>query len=86
MARVNVYLPDELLYRAKTRKLNISALAREAVEVELRKASFQDWAEAVMRDPPLAGVSQEAVRKALEEARDEMWGDDDRPENYRRLG
>jgi post-segregation antitoxin (ccd killing protein) len=85
MARVNVYLPDELAKKAKEKKLNISALAQQAVESALHKNAWAEWLDEVRKDPPLAGLSDEVVRTALQEARDEMWGEDDAPAVYRRI-
>jgi len=54
MARVNVYLPDELAERVKVADINVSALTQRALEAELRRRSMADWWEQVRRLPPLA--------------------------------
>ena len=54
MARVNVYLPDELAERVKAAEMNVSALTQQALEAELRRRSMADWWEQVSMLPPLA--------------------------------
>ncbi|MFM9135508.1 MAG: type II toxin-antitoxin system CcdA family antitoxin [bacterium] len=55
MARVNVYLPDELAERVKSADINVSALTQQALEAEFRRRSMGDWWEQVRALPPLAG-------------------------------
>lgn len=43
MPKVSVYLPDELYRKARERDLPLSALAQEAIEQALRRASLHDW-------------------------------------------
>ena len=76
MARVNVYLPDGLVREAKEAKLNISSLTQEAVRLELDKRSMNAWLNS-LRDLPAAEAGHEQVMKALDEARDELWGPED---------
>ena len=75
MARVNIYLPNELAEEAKAAGLNISGIAQEALRTELAARRVSVWVEAVSR-LPATGVTHEEVLAALDEARAEIWGDD----------
>ena len=70
MARVNVYLPDDLAARVKEADLNVSALAQKALEQALAARSTNAWLERVRRLPP-SGVTHEQVIEALDAAREE---------------
>jgi post-segregation antitoxin (ccd killing protein) len=69
MARVNVYLPDELAERVKSADINVSAVAQRALESELRTTSFSAWLERVHALPPVAGDidSASVIREARED-------------------
>ena len=54
MTRVNIYLPRDLAENARAAEINVSAVAQEALEQELRRRSFVTWAEEVGALPPLA--------------------------------
>jgi len=75
MARVNVYLPDELADRARAGGLNVSALTRAAVEAELAGNAASEWLAQVAALPAVA-VEHRHVLEALVAARDELAGDD----------
>ncbi|WP_024801842.1 type II toxin-antitoxin system CcdA family antitoxin [Nocardia sp. BMG51109] len=70
MARLNVYVPDELAQRARERGLNVSALAQEAIMAELDKNATAAWLAELAEDRP--EVPHEATLAALEAARDEF--------------
>jgi post-segregation antitoxin (ccd killing protein) len=70
MARVNVYLPDELASRVKKADLNVSAIAQKALEEELAGRENNEWLARIRRLPP-SGVSHDHVMAALDAARDE---------------
>lgn len=74
MARVNVYIPDDLADAAKKSGLNVSALTQEAIRSEIAGASMDNWLASLASIPPVT-VSSSAVRRALDEAKDELWGD-----------
>ena len=76
MARVNVYLPDELAARAREMGLNVSAVTRSALEAELAGAATSEWLARVARLPS-SGVEHDHVLAALNAAREELAGDDD---------
>jgi post-segregation antitoxin (ccd killing protein) len=69
MARVNVYLPDELAARAKKADLNVSSLTQRAIEQELAGHATSAWLEEIRKLPP-SGVSHDEVIAALDAARD----------------
>jgi post-segregation antitoxin (ccd killing protein) len=51
IARVNVYLPDELAEEAKAAGLNVSGLTQEAVRGALRAGQTDGWLANVARLP-----------------------------------
>ena len=70
MARVCVYLPDDLASRAREADLNVSALTRSAIEDELARRATNAWL-ARVRTLPRANVGNEQVIAALNAARQE---------------
>ncbi|RZQ60059.1 type II toxin-antitoxin system CcdA family antitoxin [Amycolatopsis suaedae] len=75
MARLNVYVPDELAERAKAADLNISALAQAAIADELQRQATTSWLETL--PAPRATVSHHAALEALDGARSELADTDD---------
>lgn len=73
MARLNVYVPDELSERARAADLNISALTQAAITAALDQAAVRDW----LSDIPTGAqtVDHTAALQALDDARDELDGD-----------
>ncbi|OBG80559.1 antitoxin [Mycobacterium sp. E802] len=72
MARLNVYVPDELADRARSAEVNVSAIVQTALTEELDRRATNTWLDAL---PPLRGRrSHEAAITALDEARDEFGG------------
>ena len=71
MARLNVYLPDELAAKARSAGLNLSAVTRAAVESELAGTEMNAWLERALGLAPTS-VSHEEVMAALDAARDEF--------------
>jgi post-segregation antitoxin (ccd killing protein) len=70
MARLNVYVPDELAEQARSRGLNVSALTQAAIAEELERTSLSAWLDSL---PTLSrSVDPDAVKTALDEARDEF--------------
>lgn len=70
MARLNVYVPDDLAARARARGLNVSALTQAAITAELESSETDAWLDT------LAAGSTEArhrdVLDAVDAARDEF--------------
>ena len=56
MARMNIYLPDDLAAEARAAGLNISALARAAVEAELARSSTDEWLERALALVPIEAL------------------------------
>lgn len=73
MARVNVYLPDDLADRARSAGLNVSAVARSALEAQLSADATTEWLERVAALPATA-IEHRDVLAAIDAARDELDG------------
>jgi post-segregation antitoxin (ccd killing protein) len=71
MARVNVYLPDELAARAREAGVNVSAVTRSALEAELAAGATAAWLERAAA-VPAPGIAHEDALAALDAARDEL--------------
>ena len=71
MARVNVYLPDELAAAVREADLNVSAIAQAALADELAAQAADAWLEEVAALRP-TGVRHSAVLDAVAAARDEF--------------
>jgi post-segregation antitoxin (ccd killing protein) len=70
MARLNVYVPDELAEQARSRGLNVSALTQAAISQELERRSLPSWLDSL---PAVSHrVDHDAVLAALDDARDEF--------------
>jgi post-segregation antitoxin (ccd killing protein) len=76
MARVNVYLPDELAEAARRASLNISALTQEAIKRELDHTALQRWLAEVTAKPPIE-IPHDVVIAAIDAAREERGSDTD---------
>jgi post-segregation antitoxin (ccd killing protein) len=70
MARVNVYLPDELAEQAKAAGLNVSSVVQVALRRELAARRTTGWLESV-RSLPASGVNHELAIEALDATRAE---------------
>jgi len=75
MARVNVYLPDDLAAEAKSADLNVSALTQDAIRRALDAAATEDWLSKV-RSRDESRVDPDLVAAALSDAKSDLWGDD----------
>jgi post-segregation antitoxin (ccd killing protein) len=71
MARMNIYLPDDLAARARAAGLNLSALARTAVEAELARSLTDAWLERVL-SLAQTSVSHDEAIEALDVAREDF--------------
>jgi len=74
MARINVYVPDDLADAARSAELNVSAITQDAIRTVLSAKSAAAWLDSLSSLEPVH-VSSDAGRRALDEARDELWGD-----------
>jgi post-segregation antitoxin (ccd killing protein) len=71
MARVNVYLPDELAREARAAGLNISRLAQEALSENLAQSKTDRWLDG-LEGLPRVNVPHVSVMQALDEAREDL--------------
>jgi post-segregation antitoxin (ccd killing protein) len=69
--KVSVYLPDELYRKARERDLPLSALAQQAIEQALRRASLDEWI-AHERSRPRRTTHAIDTSRLMEEVRDEF--------------
>jgi post-segregation antitoxin (ccd killing protein) len=75
MARVNVYLPDDLAARARGKGLNVSAVTRSALEAELAGDAASAWLTRADALPRL-DVDHDEALAALDLAREEVSVDE----------
>jgi post-segregation antitoxin (ccd killing protein) len=75
MARINIYLPDELAREARAAGLNVSRVAQEALSSTLASHETDRWLDH-LEAAPHADVAHERVIEAIDEARAELDGDD----------
>lgn len=71
MARVNVYLPDELAQRARAAGLNISGVAQEALRGALMSKETDGWLDR-LETLPRADIAHGRVIDAIDAAREEF--------------
>jgi post-segregation antitoxin (ccd killing protein) len=71
MARVNVYLPDDLAKRAQAAGINVSALTQNALRSALAATDTDRWLDRLEQLPP-HDVSHEVVIRTLDAVRDEF--------------
>ena len=71
MARVNVYLPDQLADAARNAGLNISNLTQEAVRRELESQGASRWVASVAGLPRIR-IGHEEVLDAIDAARRDL--------------
>lgn len=73
MARVNIYLSDDLAEEVKAAGLNVSSLAQEALRSVLATRRVDEWLDEVGAVRPL-GIKGSATASALSAAKDEFEG------------
>jgi len=73
MARVNVYLPDDLADQAKDAGLNVSSLTQDAVRSALSAGQTDEWLNRVGMLSPTR-IRHSAVISAVSEAKDDLEG------------
>lgn len=71
MARVNIYLPDDLAAEAKKAGLNLSAVTQEAVRRSLASRSTDTWLDTLERRTSSRGVEHDRALHALDAERAE---------------
>ena len=71
MARVIVYLPDDLAEQTRAADLNVSGLTQDAVRRALDARAVNEWLDDLASLPPV-GIDPAAVREAVRSAKDEF--------------
>lgn len=71
MARVNVYLPDDLAETARATGLNVSRLTQEAIRQAVDAQALDRWLEQAA-SLPQPGIDRETVEQAMAAAKDEL--------------
>lgn len=71
MARVNVYLPDDLAAEARAAGLNVSRITQDALRAALAARRVDEWLDDVGSMRPVA-VSPEAIAAAIEAAKQDL--------------
>jgi post-segregation antitoxin (ccd killing protein) len=71
MARVNVYLPDDLARQARTAGLNISRVTQDAIRAGLARNETDRWLDRLDL-LPAAEVAHERAIEALDDAREDF--------------
>jgi post-segregation antitoxin (ccd killing protein) len=69
MARVNVYLPDDLASAARAAGLNLSSLTQEAIKQQLAGRTTDAWLATL--DPAQTPVPHDTALAALDVVREE---------------
>ena len=73
MARINVYLPDELATEVKEADLNISAITQEALRQSLAARRMNHWLDLLDGAPRhFPNVTHEDVLEAVQASREEF--------------
>lgn len=71
VARLNVYLPDDLAAQAKDAGLNLSAVTQEAVRQTLAARSTDSWLFSTLEVSAASTVTHDQVLTAIDDVRDE---------------
>ncbi|MEK7252800.1 MAG: type II toxin-antitoxin system CcdA family antitoxin [Actinomycetota bacterium] len=71
MARVNVYLPDDLAEEARASGINVSQVTQQALRAALAGSRTNAWLAKVRKLPP-TGITTAEVVEAVNQVRDEM--------------
>jgi post-segregation antitoxin (ccd killing protein)/DNA-binding XRE family transcriptional regulator len=74
MARVPVWIPDEVAERARSAGLNVSALAQAAITAELESQATDAWLD-TLPEQRQRRVSHVTAMTSLDEARSELSGE-----------
>lgn len=71
MARVNVYLPDDLAEQARQAGLNVSSITQDALRRELAGRKTNEWLARARQLPPIKVTTEEVVA-AIHAEQEEM--------------
>jgi post-segregation antitoxin (ccd killing protein) len=70
MARINIYVPDDLAEAARRAGVNVSSIAQGAIRNQLAQESTNAWL-ATLQSVPAHKATHERAIEALDAARDE---------------
>jgi post-segregation antitoxin (ccd killing protein) len=71
VARVNIYLPDDLAAEARAEGLNVSGVCREAIEASLRMLRQKAWLAALQDHEPIE-IPLEEIQAAVHGAQADL--------------
>jgi post-segregation antitoxin (ccd killing protein) len=71
MARVNIYLPDDLAKRAREAGLNVSGIAQESLERKLRILATDQWLDGLRDRPRGPDIPRKELEQLMDEVREE---------------
>ena len=71
MARLNVYVPDDLACRAREAGLNVSALTQQALAGALASEETDAWLRSLPK-PGATPIAVDDVLAAIDDVRDEL--------------
>ena len=74
MARVNVYLPDDLAAQAKQAQLNVSAITQDAIRSTLAASATDNWLTGLTA-LDRTGIDHDTAAHSVAAAKGELWGD-----------
>jgi post-segregation antitoxin (ccd killing protein) len=75
MARINVYLPDDLAAAAREQGLNVSALTQDAIKAQLSARATGRWLAGLRPPPGPRQATHDEVVAALDGMRQQAMGD-----------
>lgn len=71
VARVNIYLPDDLAAEARAEGINVSGVCREAIEASLRMLRQKAWLVALQNHEPIE-IPLEEIQTAVHGAQADL--------------
>lgn len=74
MARVNIYLPDDLAEQVRASGINVSGVAQDALRAALAVRAVDEWLEEVA-SVESSGIPPDVILDAVRAAKDEVAGD-----------
>jgi len=72
MARVNVYIPDQLAEQARLANVNVSAITQAALTRQLEVLGFRAWIEQLAQDLEPVILPDDRVQSALDSGREDF--------------
>ncbi len=72
MARVNVYIPDQLAEQARLANVNVSAITQAALTRQLEVLGFRSWIEQLAEELEPVILPDDRVQAALDSGREDF--------------